>query len=363
MYAKVGKKEETYMQTVIKKSKSKEVTALVNDVSLIIDNATMKVNWEKLKMYWNIGKRVNDYRIENNSKWGDGVILEASRELSMKYGRGYSKRSINRMRLFNKRFEIASSETQTKNKILLIGQALAQTNKRILIGSTQTQSISWYHYVELLSLNNDEIIYYLNEISKNKWHIKYLIEQKKKKSFQRLICNQKENSIKKIEKSLKDPTFLPVKSVKSEKDLEHEIITNLDMFMQELGSDYTYRGRQQKIIINNATYRVDLVFYNTFLKCFVLFDLKVGKVKRNDIAQMDMYINYYNEHELREFDNKTIGVILTTDKNLDIENYLNSDENLYQIKYLTKMPNFKELEKIINENKIILLKAENFKLK
>jgi len=303
-----SKKEESYIQTVAKKSKKKEVNTLVNDISNIIDNTVIKMNWEKLKMYWNIGKRVNDFRIENNSKWGDGVILASSRELSMKYGRGFSRQSINRMCLFNKRFEIASPETQT-NKKNLITSALTQSKSKILIGSPASQSISWWHYVELFRFeDNNEIIYYLTEIANNKWTKDYLIEQKKTKSYQRLVYNQKENSTKKAEKYIKDPIIHPIKNIKTEKDLENEIVSNIQDFMRNLGSGYSFTGNQIKMIINNATYRVDLLFYNKYLRSNVLVDLKIGKIKRNDIAQMNMYINYFNKHELEEEIIKQLGL-------------------------------------------------------
>ena len=203
--------------------------------------------------------------------------------------------------------------------------------------------------------NNDEINYYLNEIFNSKWSRNYLREQKKTKSYQRLICNQKENSTKPIEKTLKDPIRLADKEVKTEKELENAILDNLDEFMLELGNNYCYKGRQQKMFINNSIYRVDLVFYNLKLKCYVLVDLKIGKIKRSDISQMDMYINYYNKNEKAKSDNKTIGIILTSSKNLDINEYINSDENIYQVKYVTKMPGVDELMSIIKTNRIFLL--------
>ena len=187
---------------------------------------------------------------------------------------------------------------------------------------------------------------------------KIFSRSKEKKSYQRLICDQKQNSIKPIEKILKDPLKVSDKEIKTEKELENEILANLDEFMLELGNNYYYKGRQQKMFINNSIYRVDLVFYNLELKCYVLVDLKIGKVKRNDISQMDMYINYYNKHEIREDDNKTIGIILTTNKNFDLNDYINSDENIYQVKYVTKMPSVEELETIIKNNQIFLLKRE-----
>lgn len=128
--------------------------------------------------------------------------------------------------------------------------------------------------------------------------------------------------------------------------------------MRELGSGYSFVGRQEKLFINNSIYRVDLVFYNKILKCFVLIELKIGKVKRGDIAQMNMYINYYNKYVIDEMDNKTIGIILTNDKNPYIVDYITTDANLYQVEYVTKMPSIEELEDIIKCNKILLLRSQ-----
>jgi len=152
---------------IIVKELEKDVDILVNEASNIIDTAIRNIAWETIISYWKIGKLINEYKEEHNSKYGDNIVLSFSDELKKKYGNGFSRQQINRMCLFHKKFEIGSARSQSNNKIL--------------IGSAPGQFISWRHYMELLDIKNkDEIEYYLNEITSGKWSTRYLADQKKK---------------------------------------------------------------------------------------------------------------------------------------------------------------------------------------
>ena len=140
-------------------------------------------------------------------------------------------------------------------------------------------------------------------------------------------------------------------AVYSESELETRIIDNLQKFLLELGRGFTYVGRQVRFTFEEEHYRVDLVFYNRLLRCFVLFDLKIGQLKHQDIGQMQMYVNYYDRKIKLEDENPTIGIILCKDKkDAIVEMTLPEDNNqIFASKYQTVLPSKEELKNIIED--------------
>ena len=162
--------------------------------------------------------------------------------------------------------------------------------------------------------------------------------------------------IEKPDDIFKDPyvlefTGLPEESVYSENDLEKRLIDNLQMFLLELGRGFTFVGRQVRFTFEEEHYRVDLVFFNRLLRCFVLFDLKVGQLKHQDIGQMQMYVNYYDRKVKLEDENPTIGIIICKDKkDAVVEMTLPKDNNqIFASKYQTVLPSKEELRQLMNE--------------
>lgn len=154
----------------------------------------------------------------------------------------------------------------------------------------------------------------------------------------------------------KDPyvlefTGLPEEVVYSETELEKRLIDNLQMFLLELGRGFTFVGRQVRFTFEEEHYRVDLVFFNRLLRCFVLFDLKVGQLKHQDIGQMQMYVNYYDRKVKLEEENPTIGIIVCKDKkDAVVEMTLPKDNNqIFASKYQTVLPSKEELQKLMSE--------------
>ena len=144
---------------------------------------------------------------------------------------------------------------------------------------------------------------------------------------------------------------LPVLNSYSESQLEQKLIDKLEYFLLELGKGFTFVARQKRITIDEKHFAVDLVFYNRFLKCFVIVDLKIGELKHQDIGQMMMYVNYFDRFEKTEEENKTIGIILCKDKSKAlVEMTLPEDNNqIYASKYLTILPNKEEFQKLLEE--------------
>ena len=143
---------------------------------------------------------------------------------------------------------------------------------------------------------------------------------------------------------------LEEKSGYSENDLETHLIDNLQKFLLELGAGYTFVARQKRFTFNEDHFRVDLVFYNRLMRCFVLFDLKIGTLKHQDLGQMQMYVNYYDRYEKQEDENPTVGVLLCQDKDDSlVELTLPKDSNIYASKYQLYLPDKKLLQNKLKE--------------
>jgi hypothetical protein len=155
--------------------------------------------------------------------------------------------------------------------------------------------------------------------------------------------------------AVKDPYILEFlgleeKSEYSESDLENRILDNLQKFLLELGKGYTFVARQKRFTFDEEHYRVDLVFYNRLLQCFVLIDLKIGELKHQDLGQMQMYVNYYDRYEKQEYENPTIGILLCQEKNdAMVELTLPKDSNIFASKYELYLPDKKLLQEKLQE--------------
>lgn len=168
--------------------------------------------------------------------------------------------------------------------------------------------------------------------------------------------SEKGQIIESVDDLIKDPYIfeflgLPVHKSYSESELEEELIDKLEEFLLELGRGFTFVARQKRITIDEEHFSVDLVFYNRFLRSFVIIDLKIGKLKHQDIGQMMMYVNHYDRVEKQEDENPTVGIILCRDKSKAlVEMTLPQDNNqIYASKYLTVLPDKEEFRKLLEE--------------
>jgi len=332
----------------MKTNEEKDIEILLNKADILINNTITKVNQELINLYWNIGKMISEYKKENNSKYGDKVVKIFSEKLNKIYGAGFDRRNIFRSVKFYQIFQKSS----------LAIQFITKKNSKIEIVAPEPlfENITWSHIRELLIFNDIKIIdFYLNQIVNKSLSKRELIFQLKSKSYERIIANQKENIKHEIETTLKDPIILNLKNKnRTERELEDEIVNNVLSFMKEIGNNVMFYGRQYKINIKGLIYKVDLVFYDNKINSYILIDLKINKVANKDIFQMQMYIDHFNKYMITEGINKTIGIILCETKDIRVI----ADENIYQIKYLNELPKEEELLKIINDNKVILLKTD-----
>ena len=235
------------------------------------------------------------------------------------------------------------------------------------ICETVSHKLSWSHYFELLKVEDDLAReFYQNQAEIDNWTVRELKRQKKTGLFHRLALSQDKEKVLELSKKghfvksekdlIKDPyvfEFLGIPENKqySENDVEKAIISNLQSFLLELGKGFAFIGRQQRITLNNKHYYVDLVFYHTKLKCYVLIDLKIGEVEYEHIGQMKLYLGYFEKEVNDEMDNKPIGIILSEEKDDIMVEYsmLNDTSKLIVSKYQLYLPKIDDLRMKVKE--------------
>lgn len=226
-------------------------------------------------------------------------------------------------------------------------------------------SLSWSHYLILCSIaNNDERNFYETEAKNCNWTLSELERQYNSSLYERLALSKNKKKVKELSEkgqmletpadAVKSPYVLEFLGLKeencySETDLEKAIIDKLENFMMELGKGFLFAGRQVRITYDEEHFFIDLVFYNRLLRCFVLIDLKIGKLKHQDIGQMQMYVNYYDRTVKTPDEAKTIGIIICKDKKDAIVEMSLPEENkrIFASKYQLYLPSKEELKKLI----------------
>ncbi len=332
--------------------KDNEVNNIFNNIKDLVINSRNKVyhtvNTEMLNLYWNIGKVIMEIQQgEERASYGDTVLDKLSKKLTNEFGKGFSSRNLRTMRKFYLMYPI---------------------------WKTVSAKLSWSHYLELIKIDDElKRNFYLNECINSKWSVRELQRQRDSLLYERLtISANKEKILELSEKGqilktskdlVKDPFVLEFLDIKEntdylESDLEKNIIEHIKDFLLELGEGFSYVGNQIRLTLEEAHFYPDLVFYNRLLRCFVIIDLKIGKVTHQDIGQMQMYVNYY-DREIKQVDEKpTVGILLSTNKNETIVKYTLPEDNktIFSSEYKLHMPTEQELITAVEEEK------KNFKL-
>ncbi len=297
-----------------------------------------QVNDIMVRTYWSIGQYIVEFeqRGEVRAEYGKSLLVQLSKDLTKRYGKGFSKSNVFLMREFYIKFPIF----QTVSGIL-----------------------SWSHYIELIKLDNQiEISFYIAQCEKDNWTVRELQRQMKSMLFHRLALSKDKEQILELanngvvvqqaEDILKDPYVLefagiPEQTVYTEKDLERRLIDNLQSFLLELGKGFALIKQQFRISMSNRHFYVDLVFYHAVLKCYVLIDLKRGEVEHYDIGQMNLYLNYFRKEVMTEGDNEPIGIVLGAAKDNILVEYATEGitNQLFVSKYQLYLPNREQLQR------------------
>ena len=295
------------------------------------------------EVYWYVGKLT--YELSENStkaSYGKKIIDILSSKLTKEFGSGFSSVSIRRMRRFYEMYPI---------------------------WSTVSTELSWAHFQELIKIDRkEERDFYELEAIKSNWGCRELRRQINTKLYDRYLISPDKNMIineskkgvieREPEEILKSPYIFEFAGLKENKnyletDLESALLSHLTEFLLELGRGFSFVASQQRIKIGAEYYYPDLIFYNRLAKCFVIIDLKIGKLTHQDIGQMQMYVNYYKKTQMIDGENEPIGILLCADKDdAVVEMTLGDDvKNVYASKYLTYLPTKEELIKIIRDEK------------
>lgn len=335
----------------------------LNKVSLLIEeakkNVKTTVNIAMVYTYFEIGRMIieEEQNGDNRAEYGKYIIRNLSSFLTEHYGKGYS---ISNLKNFRQFYLIYSNDS--------IGQTMFSQFKNYPANVTERKFyLSWSHYLKLMRISNiEERHFYEIEAVKNDWSLSELKRQYDSSLYERLslsknkdeimLLSQQGQIIEKPADAIKDPYVLeflqlPELPVYSETELENKIIDHLQQFLLELSKGYTFVGRQVRLTFDEEHFKVDLVFFNRILKCFVLIDLKIGELKHQDIGQMQMYVNYYDRKVKLDDENNTIGIILCKDKKQSIVEMTLPENNnqIFASKYQTVLPSKEELQHLLNE--------------
>ncbi len=324
----------------------RKYSSLIDSIGLLLEHgrkqAYRAIDSILVKTYWEIGKQVVEYEQEGREKaeYGSALLVNLSKDLKLRYGKGFSRSNLYLMRQFYLKYPIIQ---------------------------TASGKLSWSHYSELLSIDDDMARqFYEKQSIKENWSVRELKRQINSSLFQRIALSKDKKGVLKISRQgivldeandiVKDPYVLEFLNIPehyrySEKELEEKIIDNLQMFLLELGRGFSFVKRQFRITLDNNNYYVDLVFYHRILRCFVLIDLKIGKVNHTDIGQMNMYLNYFKEEENVPEDSPPVGIILSAEKNVFLVKYAlgGISNHLFVSKYQLYLPDKKMLENKLRE--------------
>lgn len=315
------------------------------------------VNISMVYTYYEIGRMIleEEQNGSDRAEYGKYILNNLSQYLNGRFGRGFSVTNLKQMRKF---YTVYSADR--------IGQKLSDQFKNLpTTDKGRKFFLSWSHYLKLMRIDNiDERHFYEIEAVKNDWNLDEMKRQFDSALYERLALGTNKENMERLALEgqvvetasdlVKDPYILeflglPEKAEYSETELEKGIIDNLQQFLLELGRGFTFVGRQVRLTFDEEHFRCDLVFYNRLLKCFVLFDLKIGELKHQDIGQMQMYVNYYDRKVRLEDENETIGIILCKDKNESIVEMTLPENNtqIFASKYQTVLPSKDELKKLL----------------
>ncbi|MBW8191192.1 PDDEXK nuclease domain-containing protein [Neiella marina] len=318
---------------------SKLVEAIAGQIEQARNQVRQSVNSAMVQSYWQIGRLIveQEQQGESRAAYGKQQLQQLSRQLTERLGKGFDERNLRNMRAFYQTFPIRN---------------------------TLRTELSWSHYRTLLRLENPAARdWYLQEAISQSWSARALERQISTLYYERLLASQEKAPVEQEAQAntqplaesakdyLRDPYILDFLNLQDnsyqESELEQAIISNLQQFLLELGKGFAFVERQQRIRFEDEDFYIDLVFYNFKLKCFLLVDLKLGKLKHQDIGQMDTYVRLYDEQRKGDDDNPTIGLVLCSEKSEAVVKYsvLADQKQLFAAKYLPYLPTEEELKR------------------
>jgi len=349
-----SKKKSKTNSLVLKKMPSQGVYVRIRKI--IEDargNIARAVNTEMVIAYWKIGKEIVDDEQQGKSRadYGRKLLEGIAKRLTDDFGKGFDSSNLWNMRKFYQTYPILDA----------LRRELSWTHYRILMRAEKPEARSFYEI----------------ECVKNNWSVRELERQKGSLLYERLALSKDKKGLLKLarkgqelasyEDMIKDPYVLEFTGISPqsklyESKLEQALIDNLSKFLLELGKGFTFVGRQKRITLEGDHFYLDLVFYNTILRCYVIIDLKIGKLVHQDIGQMQMYVNYYDREIKQNDDNPTVGLVLCEDKKDAVVRYTLPKDNkqIFASRYKLYLPTEEELVRELKRERLFLgLKKRN----
>lgn len=331
--------------------------AIISDIKDLLENSRKKilqsVNTTMVYTYFEIGRIIveDEQWWEEKAKYWENILKNISIELSKEFWKGFSVQNLENMRNFYLVYE---------NPRQCLWNWIKEKDKF---------SLSWSHYVFLIRLDEKERNFYEKEAILNNWSLRELKRHFDSSLFDRVLLSSNKKEVlddnlekyhfpEKAEDLIKNPyildfLWLDEKSNYTESELEQKIIDNLEHFLLEMWKGFTFVWRQKRFTFDEQHFYVDLVFYNRLLKCFIIIDLKIWKIKHQDIWQMQMYVNYYDRFVKTIDEKPTIWILLSKDKNESlVEITLPENSNIFSKEYKLYLPTKEELINQLNTNKI-----------
>lgn len=365
---------------------SQQDALLFQDACIIIEQAQeeayRQVNVTLIKRNWLLGMRIqHEVLKDKRAGYGEQVVKNLSKQLTIKYGTGYSRNNLYRFIAFYKSFpeifhavsgqsEIVPSLTGQSEKVPSLTGLLEGIDIFDIMKPVYPLKLSWTHYSIILQDSSlDARHWYEQEAAREMWGTRTLQRNVSSQYYHRLLKSQNKalvhDEMVKLTSPLQDrlehlknpvvAEFLGFKNRTdyTESELEQTIIDHLIQFLMEMGKGFALVDRQKRIHTEKEDYYIDMVFYNYNLRSFVLIDLKTTKLRHQDVGQMDMYVRMYDELMCPQGHNPTIGLILCADTDDDVAHYsvLNGSDQLFAAKYLTYMPKREDLRREIEQQK------------
>lgn len=317
---------------------------ILNLVKTSKHNLYTAVNTELVMLYWNIGKIIKEEIIKlDRAEYGKQIVDYLSRQLTMEFGRGFSRPNLFRMIQFYETYQ----------------------DKEIV--STLLRQLSWSHFVELIQIKDLlKRDFYTKMCVSERWSVRTLkgridsvlfertaISRKPEETIKNdLLLLEKENRMS-IDLFFRDPyvlDFLNLKDTYSEKDIENAILAELEKFILEMGTDFAFLARQKRIVIDNEDYYIDLLFYHRKMKRLVVIELKLDKFKAADKGQIELYLRWLEKYEMNDGEESPLGIILCAEKSNESIELLQLDKSgIHVAQYLTELPPREVFEKKLQD--------------
>ena len=340
--------------------------------------AARSVNTAQVMAYWLIGREIveEEQRGRRRADYGARLLIELSSRLQADFGKGFSVNNLEHFRDFYLTYpRLVSPENSHALRVkLAVGSVmgLPAISHAVRGKSGQSSSwtpgllhpnLSWTHYRVLLRVDKPEArSFYEVEAIKNNWSARELERQKNSLLYERLALSKDKKGLMQLATQghkvqqpadvFKDPVVmeflgLPESPRLVETDLEQALINNLQAFLLELGKGFAFVARQERLTLDGDHFYIDLVFYHTVLKCYVIIDLKTGKLTHQNLGQLQLYVNYYDRERRTEGDNPSLGLILCADKNDTVVKYTlapDQQKKIFASRYKLHLPTEAELK-------------------